>query len=112
MVISIVPRIMGMKIENAWGRGARGMVRCTARLSRALAPAELHRIDRLPDTVVSGVEIIHECRPDEVEDWHALLSDALRGEWVVPARPAAQAAGPKMSGGRKPGGTRRPNPAA
>jgi hypothetical protein len=113
MLISIHPRVSGMKIENAWGRGSRGMVRCTARLSRRLRAKELSRLERLAGTVVQGKELVHECRPEEVEDWHALLTDVLRGEWVAPpARPAAQAAVPKAPRVRRSAGVRRPEPAA
>ena len=109
MLISLVPRITGMKIENAWGRGSRGMVRCTARLSRPLGARESRRIEGLAGTTISANEVFHECRPEEVEDWHALLSDVLRGEWLAPARRVAQAAGPKARRDRK---RPRPDPAA
>ena len=112
MLISIHPRVTGMKIENAWGRGSRGMVRCTARLSRRLRAKELARLDRLAGTVVQGKELVHECRPEEIEDWHNLRSDVLRGEWVEPARPVAQAAVPKAPRVRKTAALRRPEPAA
>lgn len=112
MLISIHPRVTGMKIENAWGRGSRGMVRCTARLSRRLRAKELSRLDRLAGTVVQGKELVHECRPEEIEDWHNLLSDVLRGEWVEPARPVAQAAVRKVPRVRKTAALRRPEPAA
>jgi hypothetical protein len=112
MLISIHPRVAGMKIENAWGRGSRGMVRCTARLSRRLRGKELSRLDRLPGTVVQGKEDVHECRPEEIEDWHNLLSDVLRGEWLEPARPAAPITAPKRARGRKIAAVRRPEPAA
>ena len=113
MLISIHPRITGMKIENAWGRGSRGLVRCTARLSRRLRAKELARFDRLSGTAVEGKEISHECRPEEVEDWHAMLSDVLRGEWVAPpVRPAVQAAVPKAPRVRKTVAGPRPEPAA
>jgi hypothetical protein len=113
MLISIHPRVTGMKIENAWGRGSRGMVRCTARLSRRLRAKELSRLDRLAGTVVQGKELVHECRPEEIEDWHNLLSDVLRGEWVAPpVRPAAQEAVPKPPRVRKSAAVRRPEPAA
>ena len=82
-----------MKIENAWGRGSRGMVRCTARLSRALRARESLRLESLPDTTIQGNVVAHECRPEEVEDWNALLADALRGEWVAPVRPIARPTG-------------------
>ena len=112
MIISILPRVTGMKIENAWGRGSRGTVRCTARLSRPLRAKEERWFDRLPGTNVEGIEVVHECRPEEIEDWHAMLTDVLRGEWVPPARPAAQVAGPKARRERKRNGSRRPDPAA
>jgi hypothetical protein len=112
MLISIHPRVTGMKIENAWGRGSRGMVRCTARLSRRLRARELSRLDRLPGTVVQGKELVHECRPEEIEDWHNLLSDVLRGEWLEPVRPAAPAALPKPARAPKTAAIRRPEPAA
>jgi hypothetical protein len=99
-----------MKIENAWGRGSRGMVRCTARLSRRLRPKEWHRLEQLPGTTVQGKnEVVHECGPDELEDWNSLLSDVLRGEWIPPARPLAQTASPKARRERK---RPRPDPAA
>jgi hypothetical protein len=98
-----------MKIENAWGRGSRGMVRCTARLSRPLRPKEWHRLEGLPGTTVQENVVVHECRPDEVDDWNSLLSDVLRGEWFPPARPVAQTAGPKTRRERK---RPRPDPAA
>jgi hypothetical protein len=101
-----------MKIENAWGRGSRGVVRCTARLSRPLRRKELQRLDRLSGTTSDGIEVVHECRPEEVEDWHALLSDFLRGEWVAPVRHLALAAMPKPRRERKHNGGRRPEPAA
>jgi hypothetical protein len=109
MLISLIPSITGMKIENAWGRGSRGMVRCTARLSRPLRSQELRRIEGLAGTTVCANEVIHECRPEEVEDWHSQLSDVLRGEWVTPARRVAQVAGPKTRRDRK---RPRPDPAA
>ena len=109
MLVSLVPRITGMKIENAWGRGSRGMVRCTARLSRPLRTPELQRIEGLAGTTVCANEVVHECRPEEVEDWHSLLSDVLRGEWVAPVRRVAQVAGPKARRYRK---RPRPDPAA
>ena len=109
MLISLIPRITGMKIENAWGRGSRGMVRCTARLSRAPRARESQRIEGLPGTSVSENEVIHECRPGEVEDWHSLLSDVLRGAWVAGVRRVAQVAGPKARRDRK---RPRPDPAA
>ena len=110
MLISLLPRVTGMKIENAWGRGSRGMVTCTARLSRPLRTKEWHRLEGLPETTVQGrIEVVHECRPDEVEDWQALLSDVLCGEWVPPARAVAQTAGPKARRERK---RPRPHPAA
>jgi hypothetical protein len=101
VLISLHPRITGMKIENAWGRGSRGMVRCTARLSRPLRARECHFLEGLPDTTVADNVIVHECRPEEVEDWNALVADALRGEWVAPARILAQAVGPKPRRERK-----------
>ena len=97
-----------MKFENAWGRGSRGMVRCTARLSRPLRAREWRRLEGLPGTIVQGKdEVVHECRPDEVEDWSSLLSDVLRGEWVPRARPLALAAGPGPKARRE---RKRPRP--
>jgi hypothetical protein len=109
MLISLVPRVTGMKIENAWGRGSRGMVRCTARLSRSLRSQELHRIEGLAGTTAQANEVIHECRPEEVEDWNSLLSDVLQGEWMAPAHRVAQVAGRKTRRDRK---RPRPDPAA
>jgi hypothetical protein len=95
MLISLLPRVTGMKIENSWGRGMRGLVRCTARLSRPLRAKEWERLDRFPGTNLEGSEVVHECRPEDVEEWHARLVDVLRGEWAPAERRAARAAEPK-----------------
>jgi hypothetical protein len=79
MVISLFPRVTGLKIEDAWRRHPRGMVRCTARFSRPLLPKELERIEQHLKTPVSGVELVHECRRDGVEEWKSRLIDALAG---------------------------------
>jgi hypothetical protein len=73
------PRVTGFKIENFWRRGSRGAVRCTARLSRRLSADESQRIERLANTFVERSEVVHECGPDEVEEWHTKLVDALAG---------------------------------
>jgi len=115
MIISILPRVTGMKIENAWGRGSRGMVRCTARLSRPLRAKEERWLDRLPGTNVEGIEVGRECRPEEIEEWQALLAEVL-GAPAPPARRAAAAgvavAGPKARRERKRNGSGRTDPAA
>jgi hypothetical protein len=81
VLIPLLPRVTGMKMENAWGRGSRGMIRCTARLSRPLRARERQLLERLPGTIIQGrSEVVHECLPDEVEDWQSLLSDVLRGD--------------------------------
>jgi hypothetical protein len=79
MLISLFPRVTGLKLENSWGRGSEGMVRCTARLSRTLRPEEWERLERLPQTNVEGDEVVHECRPEEVEGWQTRLVEALAG---------------------------------
>lgn len=107
MLISLFPRVTGLKLENAWGRGSGGMVLCTARLSRTLRPEEWERVDRLPGTSVEGDEVVHECRPEEVEGWHTHLVEALGGASASGERRAA-AAGPS----RKRRGGRRPEPVA
>ncbi len=81
MLVSLFPRVTGMKTENAWG-GSRGMVRCTARLTRPLRAAESERISRLLQTSIDGTQVIHECRPGEVEEWHTRLVEALSGAWA------------------------------
>jgi hypothetical protein len=109
MLISLFPRVTGLKLENAWGRGSGGMVLCTARLSRHLRSEEWERVDRLPGTSVEGDEVVHECRPEEVEGWHAHLVEALGGSSASGERRAA-AAGQRPS--RKRRGGRRPEPVA
>lgn len=79
MLVSLFPRVTGLKIENAWGRGSRGMVRCTARLTRPLRGPESERIRRLLDTSIEGSQVIHECLPEKVEGWHTRLVEALSG---------------------------------
>lgn len=89
MLVPLFPRVTGTKTENAWGRGSRGMVRCTARLTRPLRAAESERISRLLQTPIDGTEVIHECRPEEIEEWHTRLVEALSGAWA-PAPVAAR----------------------
>src|SRR5687767_16034431 len=91
MLVPLFPRVTGMKIENVWGRGARGLVRCTARLTRALRAEESERINRLLKTSSDGSQVVHECRPEEVEEWHTRLVEALSGAWTpAPATAAAR----------------------
>lgn len=79
MVISLFPTVMGFKIEDAWRRNPRGMVRCTARFSRPLLSKESERIGHLLKTPVHGLELVQECRRDAVEDWKSRLLEALAG---------------------------------
>ncbi|HEV8232354.1 MAG TPA: hypothetical protein VGQ75_08390 [Thermoanaerobaculia bacterium] len=114
MVIPLFARVTGFKIEDAWRRGSRGLVRCTARLSRALRQEEAERVQRLVETQVNGSEVVHECRPEVAEDWHAKLTDALAG---TPTRGEGRAAvgerrtrrSPRKGGAPPP---RSPEPAA
>ena len=108
MLIPLFPRVTGLKLENAWGRGSGGMVLCTARLSRPLRPEECERVDRLPGTSAEGDEVVHECRPEEVEGWYTQLVEALGGSSGSGERRTA-AAGQRPS--RKRRGDRRPGPA-
>ncbi|HMA18362.1 MAG TPA: hypothetical protein VKS03_07980 [Thermoanaerobaculia bacterium] len=78
-MIPLVARVTGLKIENDWRGGARGTVRCTARLSRRLRLEEAERIGRLENTSVERAEVVHECGPDEVEEWHTKLVEVLGG---------------------------------
>lgn len=82
MLVHLFPRVSGLKVENAWGRGTSGMVRCTARLTRALRAGESERINRLLKTSIEGMQVVHECRPEEVEEWHTRLVEALSGAWA------------------------------
>ncbi len=109
MQISLFPRVTGLKLENAWGRGSGGLVLCTARLSRPLRPGEWERVDRLPGTSVERDEVVHECRPEEVEGWHTQLVEALGGSSASGERRPV-AAGQRPS--RKRRGARRPEPPA
>jgi hypothetical protein len=112
MLISLFPRVTGLKLENAWGRGSGGMVLCTARLSRPLRPEEWERVDRLPGTSAEGDEVVHECRPEEVEGWHTQLVEALGGPSASGERRASAAGQRPARPARKRRGGRRPGPAA
>jgi hypothetical protein len=79
MLIPLFARVTGFKVENLWRRGSRGVVRCTARLSRRLRAEELERIGRLASTSVDGSVVVHEGRAEDVEEWHTQLLDALAG---------------------------------
>ena len=82
MLVPLFPRVSGIKVEDAWARGSRGLVRCTARLTRALRVEESKRITRLLKTSIDGTQVVHECRPEEVEEWHTRLVEALSGAWA------------------------------
>ncbi len=89
MLIPLFPQVTGFKIENLWRRGSHGIVRCTAWLSRPLRAAESDRIERLPNTSVSRSSVVHECREEDVEEWHRNLVQALAGAPAVATRHAA-----------------------
>ncbi len=61
------------------------MVRCTARLTRPLRAPEAERITRLLNTSIDGSEVIHECLPEAVEEWHTRLVESLSGAWAPAA---------------------------
>lgn len=112
MVVPLFPRLAGFKIEDVWKRTPHGQFRCTARLSRPLLPKESERIENLLKTRVHGVEVVHECGREELEEWKSALIDALRGV-PRPAQRRAVAIGGR--GRRSPGvrrGPDRPEPAA
>ena len=79
MLIPLYAQITGFKVENLWRRRPHCSVRCTARVSRRLRAEELERVERLPDTFVEGMQVVHDCRPEEVEDWHTRLIETLAG---------------------------------
>ena len=89
MLIPLFPQVTGFKVENLWRRGSRGSVRCTARLSRRLREEESERIERFANASVDRMEVIHECGPEEIEQWHTRLLDALAGVGSAPPRRAA-----------------------
>jgi len=92
VLISLFPRVTGLKLENAWGRGSERVLRCTARLSRSLRPEEWERVERLPKTRADGNQVTHECRPEEIEWWHTQLVEALSAS-SAPIEGRAAAAG-------------------
>lgn len=79
MLIPLFARVTAFKVENAWRSGPRGLVRCTTRLSRRLRSVEAERVKRLLEASVGEREVVHECRPEEIEEWHNRLADALAG---------------------------------
>lgn len=89
MLIPLYAQITAFKVENLWRRRPDCSVRCTARLSRRLRGEELERVERLPDTFVESTQVVHDCRPEEVEDWHTRLVEALAGTRPGRARPVA-----------------------
>lgn len=114
MLIPLFPQVTGFKIENLWRRGSGGIVRCTARFSRLLRAEESGRIERLANTSVSRASVIHECRAEDVEEWHRNLVQALAGAPVPPTRHAAVAErkARRVSRKRAPDSPRFPDPAA
>jgi len=109
VLISLFPRVTGLKLENAWGRGSERLLRCTARLSPALRPEELERVERLPRTHGEGNQVTHECRPEEIEWWHTQLVEALSAS-SAPIEHRTAAAGQRP--GRKRRGAPPREPAA
>ena len=79
MLIPLFARVTAIKVENSWRSGPRGLVRCTTRLSRRLRSVEAERVKRLLEASVGEREVVHECRPEEIEEWHTRLADALAG---------------------------------
>lgn len=111
MVISLFPRVTGFKIEDAWRRSPRGMVRCTARFSRPLLPRESERVEHFLKLPVSGAEVVHECCRDAVEDWKSRLMDALAGSPARSSRGAVAVGDRRRRSGAQRGPSR-PEPAA
>ena len=72
------PKIAAMKVESSWGHGRTGVVRCLARLTRALTAGEEERLRRLvPLEEIHGDRIAWFCRPEEVESFEEKVSLAL-----------------------------------
>jgi hypothetical protein len=68
MVVVMFPRIAAMKVESSWGHGRQGVVRCVARLTRALTSPEEERLrDLVPLEEIHGDRVVWFCRPEEVE---------------------------------------------
>jgi hypothetical protein len=111
MVIPLFAQVTGFKVENLWRRGTRGVVRCTARLSRPLLAEERERIERLTDTDVERTEVVYECRPDEVEGRYLKLTETLAGVAPITVRRAAVGEKKSRRAQRKPE-PRFPEPAA
>jgi hypothetical protein len=114
MLIPLFPQVTGFKIENLWRRGSHGIVRCTVRLSRTLRAEESDRIERLANTSVSRASVVHECRAEDVEEWHRNLVQALAGAAAV-TPPHAAVGGRKarrVARKRAPGSPRFPDPSA
>ncbi len=115
MLIPLFPQVTGFKIENLWRRGSHGIVRCTARLSRALRAEESDRLERLANTSVSRASVVHECRAEDVEEWHRNLVQALAGApAAAPGHTAVdeQRKARRVARKRVPGSPRFPDPAA
>jgi hypothetical protein len=112
MVIPLHAQVTGFKVENLWRRKSLRPVRCTVRLSRRLRAAEIERVEQLPDTFVERAQVVHDCGPEGIEDWHTRLVEALTG---APPGPRPVAVGERKSRRalRKTSShTRRPEPAA
>jgi hypothetical protein len=78
MVVVMFPRIAAMKVESSWGHGRQGVVRCVARLTRALTGREEERLRGLvPVEEVHGDRVAWFCRPEEVESVQERLGLAL-----------------------------------
>jgi len=77
MVVEISPRVASVKIENSWGKGQQGRVRCTARLTRALTPGESEQLRVLTGVQIEGELLRYDCRPEEIEDWKERIAHSL-----------------------------------
>jgi len=68
MVVVMFPKVAAMKVESSWGHGRKAMVRCVARLTRALTDREVERLrDLVPVEEIQGDRVAWFCRPEEVE---------------------------------------------
>lgn len=78
MVVVMFPKIAAMKVESSWGHGRKGVVRCLARLTRALTAGEEERLRQLvPLEEINGDRVAWFCRPEEVESLEEKVALAL-----------------------------------
>lgn len=88
MLVSLFPKVAGIKLESSWGHGKKGIVRCLARLTRPLTNRQAVRLaSLLPLNEAIEDRVVGYCPLSDVEEWRESLEHNL----ILAARRAPRA---------------------